>query len=151
MAQHDRRDDRIAELKKGLEALREENGRLKDKLAQTSSLDGEVGKLKEQLSERDKTIAGLKKEIEQVRSFLRTTDRKTAQGLDPAGAAQLSENVKVPLVDGRPAFAQDGDVVACGEGEDINAIRKRLGTSFSVHHVTKATFDELAARQKIRV
>lgn len=146
-----REENQIADLRKGLDALRQENSRLKDQLAAGSAAEGEMAKLKEQLAEQNKTIATLKAELEQARSFLQTTDRKTAPGLDPARAAQLSENLKIPLADGRPSFAKDGDVVACGTEEDIDSIRKRLGMSFRVHHVTRATFDEISARSQVRV
>lgn len=153
MANERRREEQqIAELKKGLEGAQAEISSLKDRLAAAVAIEGDVAKLKEQIAERDKTISALKTELEQARAFLRTTDRKTIDGLDPSRSAQLATSVKIPLQDGRAAFADGGDVVACGDAEkDIDSIRKRVGTACRVHHVTRAVFDELVAKQQIRV
>ena len=110
---NDKRDDRINELQKGLEALRGENSLLKEELGELPALKGELERQKSAVSERDKTIVGLRAELEQARSFLRTTDKKTIADL-PSSAAQLATGVTMSSHDSRRIDASPGDVVACG-------------------------------------
>jgi small-conductance mechanosensitive channel len=147
---NDKRDDKINELQKGLEALRDENALLKEELAEVAALKGELELQKSAVSDRDKMIVDLRTELEQARSFLRTTDKKTVPGL-PSSAAQLATGVTMSSHDRRRIDANPGDVVACGKQEDIDALRKRVGQGAKIHHVTRETFDEIVAKQLVRV
>lgn len=148
---NDKRDDKIAELEKGLGRMREENATLKGQLAEVEALKGEVDKQKALVSDREKTIEGLRAELLQARAVLSKTEQKTVQGLEASYSAQLATGVTMHSADNRRLDAESGDVVACGEQDKVDALRKRLGTSTKVHYVSRATFDELVTKGLVRV
>jgi chromosome segregation ATPase len=148
---NDKRDDRIAELEKGLGRMREENATLKEQLSGVEALKGEVDKQKALVGDRDKTIEGLRAELEQARAVLAKTEQKTVSGLDASCSAQLATGVTMQSADNRRLDAESGDVVACGEQEKIDSLRKKLGMSVKLHHVARATFDELVSKGMVRV
>jgi hypothetical protein len=147
---NDKRDDRIAELEKGLGRMREENAMLKGELSGVEALKGEIEKQAAIVADRDKTIEGLRAELLQARSVLSKTDQKTVQGLDPKWSAQLATGVTMQSTDNVRVDGMSGDVVACGEKDQVDALRKRLGVSVKAHHITRATFDELVAKGMVR-
>jgi type II secretory pathway component PulM len=147
---NDKRDDRIAELEKGLGRMREENAALKEQLSGVEALKGEIEKKTALVSDREKTIEGLRAELQQARAVLSQTDQKTVQGLDAKCSAQLATSVTMQSTDNTRVDAKSGDVVVCGEKDAIDALRKRLGVSVKAHHITRATFDELVAKGMVR-
>jgi hypothetical protein len=148
-AKPDPKDDKIDELELSLEAANKAISEAEAKSGSTTAMAGEIEKLKAALGERDKTIKGLRCELAAERSKSMDGEKATVPGL-PATAGQLNAPVIISDVKGGTLYTQNGDVLATGSDDDVAKLRRTVGTSAVVHHVSKETLEAQRTASRLR-
>ena len=149
MAKPDPKDDKIAELELSLEAAQAAIAAAEAKAGNSTALQGEIEKLRATLGEKDKTIKGLRAELAAERSKGMNGDKATVPNL-PDTAGQLNAPVIIPDVRGGTLYTQNGDVLATGSDDEVAKLRKAVGTSAVVHHVSKDTLEQQRTASRLR-
>jgi hypothetical protein len=149
MAKPDPKDDKIAELELSLEAAQQAIAAAETKAGNSTALEGEGEKLRRTLGERDKTIKSLRAELAAERSKGMAGDKATVPNL-PDTAGQLNAPVIIPDVRGGALYTQSGDVLATGSDDELSKLRKVIGTTAVVHHVSKETLEAQRTASRLR-
>jgi predicted RNase H-like nuclease (RuvC/YqgF family) len=150
MAKPDPKDDRIAELELGLESAQQKLAAAQNDAQSVGALKGEIEKLTETVTARDREIKTLKSQVADFQRTSGDSPKATIAGL-PENAAQLKVSVTmVNAINGTRVEATAGDVLVVAPNQAaLDDVQRKVGRASRCHPVTKEALD--SARKAGRV